>query len=167
MPSKSPSNPREGYRSPTSQRGSAGSVNDASSVTSESVYSTISVASSYRHQNAGPFMPTTPDQPKPVLVKDSQHKPKTTGSFGLMIVGLGGANGGTMLAGILANRLGIKWFGPTGQPMTPNYYGCITQLNQRGGGVGYKDKVRGLADATLAAVGGWVSSSMSSNTLWP
>jgi myo-inositol-1-phosphate synthase len=101
-------------------------------------------------------MPHTPDLPKPVLVKDATHTPKTTGSMGLMIVGLGGANGTTLLAGVLANRLGIRWHGPTGEPRTPNYYGCITQLNQRGGGVGYKDKVRGLCDVSMAAVGGWV-----------
>ena len=96
------------------------------------------------------------DLPQPVLVKDATYKPKTVGSMGLMVVGLGGANGGTLLAGIIANRLGIHWHGPTGEPRTPNYYGCITQLNQRGGGVGYKDKVRGLVDASMAAVGGWV-----------
>jgi myo-inositol-1-phosphate synthase len=63
-----------------------------------------------------------------------------------------------MLAGILANRNNIKWHGPRGEgPLDSNYYGCITQLNQRGvhGGVGYKDKVPGLADASMAAVGGW------------
>lgn len=97
-------------------------------------------------------------KPKPVLVKDSNHKPKTTGSFGLMIVGLGGANGTTLLAGILANRLNINWRGPRGEPMKPNYYGCITQLNSKGGGVGFRDRIKGLADATMAAVGGWVSS---------
>jgi Myo-inositol-1-phosphate synthase len=95
-------------------------------------------------------------KPKPVLSKDSTYKPKTTGSFGLMIVGLGGANGTTMLAGILANRLNINWHGPRGEKLTPNYYGCITQLNTKGGGVGYKDRIKGLADASMAAVGGWV-----------
>jgi hypothetical protein len=98
----------------------------------------------------------TESPPKPVLSKDSNHKPKTTGSLGILVVGLGGANGCTLTAGILANRLGIKWHGPRGEPMQPNWYGCITQLNQKGGGVGFKDKVRGLADAGLAAVGGWV-----------
>jgi len=75
-----------------------------------------------------------------------------------MVVGLGGANGTTMLAGILANRMKQTWFGPRGEPMTPNYYGCITQLDQRGvhGGVGYRDLVKGLADVSMAAVGGWV-----------
>lgn len=63
-----------------------------------------------------------------------------------------------MLAGILANRRKLNWYGPRGEgPIDANYNGCITQLNQRGvhGGVGYKDKVPGLTDANYAAVGGW------------
>lgn len=95
-------------------------------------------------------------KPKPVLVKDTNHVPKTTGSFGLLIVGLGGANGLTLLAGILANRMNINWRGPRGEHMKPNYYGCITQLQSKGGGVGYKDRIKGLADASMAAIGGWV-----------
>jgi Myo-inositol-1-phosphate synthase len=76
-----------------------------------------------------------------------------------MVVGLGGANGTTLLAGILANRLNTQWRGPQGQPRQPNYNGCITQLKQRGkfGGVGFNDKIPGLADASMAAFGGWVS----------
>lgn len=106
------------------------------------------------------------EQPKPVLSKDVHHKPKTTGSFGVLVVGLGGANGCTLLAGILANRLHLEWHGPRGEPQTtPNWYGCITQLKQKGGGVGYNDKVRGLADASMAAVGGWVSGNCE-NILW-
>lgn len=93
----------------------------------------------------------------PKLTADSNHTPKTHGSFGILVVGLGGANGTTMLAGILANRLKMEWHGPKGEPMLPNYNGCITQLDQRGvhGGVGYRDLVKGLADASMAAVGGW------------
>jgi myo-inositol-1-phosphate synthase len=102
-------------------------------------------------------MPQTPTKPQPVLTQDAQHEPKTRGSVGILIVGLGGANGTTLLAGCVANRLKIDWRGPVGQEMKPNYYGCITQINQRGvyGGVGYKDKVKGLANANMAAVGGW------------
>jgi len=106
---------------------------------------------------AAVFSDANVDEPKPVLVRDSAHQPKTTGSFGLLVVGLGGANGTTLLAGILANRRNIEWRGPRGEPMSPNYYGCITQLDQRGahGGVGFRDKVKGLADASMCAVGGW------------
>ena len=133
--------------------------------TASDTFSGVSMNSTYRHHQAGPFMPNTPPvgrglaTEQPVLVKDRQHKPKTLGSFGLLVVGLGGANGTTLLAGVLANRLGIDWHGPRGEPNSPNYYGCITQLDQRGkyGGVGYRNKVKGLADASMAAIGGWVS----------
>ena len=144
--------------------------------TASDTFSGVSMSSTYRHHQAGPFMPTTtttPTQPgrgpataaspQPVLVKDRQHKPKTLGSFGLLVVGLGGANGTTLLAGVLAHRLNIDWHGPRGEPNSPNYYGCITQLDQRGkyGGVGYRNKVKGLANASMAAIGGWVRTSFS------
>eukprot|EP00586_Coscinodiscus_wailesii_P020952 CAMPEP_0172494950 /NCGR_PEP_ID=MMETSP1066-20121228/59522_1 /TAXON_ID=671091 /ORGANISM="Coscinodiscus wailesii, Strain CCMP2513" /LENGTH=450 /DNA_ID=CAMNT_0013266299 /DNA_START=317 /DNA_END=1665 /DNA_ORIENTATION=- len=82
---------------------------------------------------------------------------KTNDSIGILIVGIGGANGVTALAGLHANRDGVCWKGPRGEDMTPNYYGCITQLEPRGvhGGVGYRGVVKGLADASIAAVGGW------------
>lgn len=65
-----------------------------------------------------------------------------------------------MLAGILANRRGTTWRGARGEPMAPNYNGCITQLDSRGdhGGVGFRTGVLRngkLADASMAAVGGW------------
>ena len=88
---------------------------------------------------------------------------------GLLIVGLGGANGTTLLAGVLANRRNVEWRGSKGEKMTPNYYGCITQLNQRGvyGGVGYKDKIQsGLADANNAAIGGWVRERRALSRIW-
>ena len=88
----------------------------------------------------------------------SQTQDKAT-KVGILVVGLGGANGTTMLGGIVANQQKIEWKGARGEPMIYNYNGCITQLNQKGihGGVGYKDKVDGLADVSHAAVGGWVS----------
>lgn len=41
--------------------------------------------------------------------------------------------------------------------MDANYNGCITQLDPKGvhGGVGFRGTVKGLADANMAAVGGW------------
>lgn len=99
---------------------------------------------------------TTPDAPKPVLMTDQEYSPKTRGSLGILIVGLGGANGTTLLAGVVANRHSLNWRGPKGDLRDANYNGCITQLNQKGGGVGYKDKIKGLANVSMAAVGGWV-----------
>ena len=121
---------------------------DTSSVASE--YSAVSVTSAYRHQA---FSSNT--QPQPVLVKDKRHQPKTHGSLGILIVGLGGANGTTLLAGILANRRRMEWHGARGEPQQANYFGCITQLPPRGGGVGYQGRVKGLANASMAAIGGW------------
>jgi hypothetical protein len=131
---------------------------DASSSAGASVTSSsVSVTSGYRHTANGPFMPLSGSSPKQTLMEDAKHQPKTRGSFGVLVVGLGGANGTTLLAGILANRLHLEWRGPQGQlQTTPNYNGCITQLDQKAGGVGYRDVVKGLADANMAAVGGWV-----------
>jgi len=116
--------------------------------------STVSMSTSVRHA----AFSSNADKK---LMTDASHRPKTRGSFGIMVVGLGGANGTTMLAGILANRMKTEWFGPKGEPNTPNYNGCITQLNSRGvhGGVGYRNLSNALdkrlGDASMAAVGGW------------
>lgn len=137
-------------RSPSSSR----QYNDNSSVVSG--YSSLSVTSSYRHAHL-PFAPTTPTAPKPVLLTDDKHTPKTRGSVGMMIVGLSGATGCSLLASVVANRNKIQWRGPRGEWRSPNYNGCLTQINQRGkhGGVGYKDKIGNLANASMAAIGGW------------
>lgn len=46
--------------------------------------------------------------------------------MGLMLVGLGGNNGTTVVAGCIANKLGIDWQTRRGV-QKPNYYGSITQ----------------------------------------
>ena len=46
--------------------------------------------------------------------------------FGLMLVGLGGNNGSTVAAGLIANKKRITWESKEGT-MKPNYYGSITQ----------------------------------------
>jgi myo-inositol-1-phosphate synthase len=42
-----------------------------------------------------------------------------------MVVGLGGNNGSTLTAGVLANKLGTQWETKSGV-QTPNYYGSFT-----------------------------------------
>ena len=93
--------------------------------------STVSMSTSVRHASFS----SNAAQEK--FLQDSTHTPKGKKAFGIMVVGLGGANGTTMLAGILANKMKINWFGPKGEPNNPNYNGCITQLKSRGvhGGV--------------------------------
>ena len=53
-----------------------------------------------------------------------------------MTVGLGGANGCVMAAGLIANRLKLSWRGPVGEDMKANFFGCVTQVGapQLGGG---------------------------------
>jgi len=83
----------------------------------------------------------------------SNDKPKKTG---MLVVGLGGNNGVTLLAGHIANSKSLSWETQTGRNAA-NWYGCITQLEPRGehGGVGFKGRYD-LADATTEmAVGGW------------
>jgi len=48
--------------------------------------------------------------------------PKT----GLMLVGLGGNNGSTLVAGIIANKYGLTWETKSGVK-SPNWFGSITQ----------------------------------------
>ena len=80
---------------------------------------------------------------------------KTPEKIGILVVGLGGNNGVTMVAGFLANNRGLEWeTGAAGRVSAPNWNGCITQLEPKGGGVGFKGRYP-LADATNAAVGGW------------
>jgi len=54
--------------------------------------------------------------------RTERHVPK----LGCMLVGLGGNNGSTLVASVIANREGISWETRTGLK-TPNYYGSITQ----------------------------------------
>lgn len=75
--------------------------------------------------------------------------------IGVLVVGLGGNNGVTLLAGYLSNQKGLSWeTGAAGRVSAPNWNGCITQLEPRGGGVGFKGRFA-LADASEAVFGGW------------
>jgi len=58
---------------------------------------------------------------KRIEITTTRKVPKT----GVMIVGLGGNNGTTFVAGITANREGISWKTSKGV-RTPNYYGSLT-----------------------------------------
>ena len=86
----------------------------------------------------------------------SAHPNATMVSVGILIVGIGGNNGVTLLAGQIANRLNLSWETTSG-PMSANWYGCLTQIPPRGvhGGVGFKGRYAGLASANECVVGGW------------
>ncbi|KAL7525658.1 hypothetical protein ACHAWF_001455 [Thalassiosira exigua] len=78
-------------------------------------------------------------------------------SAGILIVGLGGNNGVTLLAGQIANRRRLSWETATAGRVSANWYGCLTQIPPRGvhGGVGFQGRIPGLASADRAVVGGW------------
>ncbi len=140
------------WPSPNSSGHRAKAMSDAASSVSG-----FSLSSTVRHNQFAPNVVPGISSPYGNQKVTGEPAPKTQCSFGILVVGLGGANGTTMFAGIVANRHKINWHGPKGEPMTPNYYGCITQLDSRGvhGGVGYRNIVNGLADANMSAVGGW------------
>ncbi len=79
------------------------------------------------------------------------------GSTGILIVGIGGNNGVTLLAGKIANRNKLSWETSSTGRMSANWFGCLTQIPSRGrhGGVGYRGRIPGLADANDVIVGGW------------
>ena len=80
------------------------------------------------------------------LTMRTQRKvPKT----GLMLIGLGGNNGCTTVAGILANRAKMSWETKEGT-VNSNYFGSVTQVRRRGG------RSRRVARRASARGGGWI-----------
>jgi len=73
---------------------------------------------------------------------------KKVPKLGLMIVGLGGNNGSTLTAGLLANRLGTKWVSKRGE-QTPNYYGSFTQSATTHVGYKHNAKTNQIEDVTM------------------
>eukprot|EP00980_Cylindrotheca_fusiformis_P015247 scaffold4239_cov80-Cylindrotheca_fusiformis.AAC.4 len=88
--------------------------------------------------------------------------PEVPKKIGILTVGIGGNNGVTMVAGLLANQKGLEWeTANAGRVSAPNWNGCITQLPPKGTsgvGVGFKGRYP-LVDATnnknAIVVGGW------------
>ena len=77
---------------------------------------------------------------------------------GILIVGLGGNNGVTLLAGQIANRRALSWETSTSGRISANWFGCLTQIPPRGvygRGVGFQGRYPGLASANDAKIGGW------------
>jgi myo-inositol-1-phosphate synthase len=56
------------------------------------------------------------------VIKTEKKVPRV----GILLVGLGGNNGSTLVAGILANKLGLSWETKNGSQKA-NFYGSFTQ----------------------------------------
>jgi myo-inositol-1-phosphate synthase len=79
----------------------------------------------------------------------------TPKKIGILIVGVGGNNGVTLVAGQIANNKTLTWeTSAAGKVSAPCWNGCITQLLPKGGGVGFRGRYD-LADAAVSEVGGW------------
>lgn len=65
---------------------------------------------------------------QPQSVKYEFKTDRRVPKLGVMLVGLGGNNGTTLLAGVLANKHGITWMTKDGLK-TPNYFGSLTQAS--------------------------------------
>lgn len=94
--------------------------------------------------------------------KTDRKKPK----LGVMLVGMGGNNGTTFTAGILANKHKIQWHNKRGL-QTPNFYGSCTQASTTKIGVNGKEEVflplnqiLPLAEPTEIVLSGWDISNM-------
>ena len=135
-----------------------------------SIGSTFSVSSSaYRHHHSPFGSPLSASQPQPKLTSDRKHEPKTRGSVGVLVVGLTGPIGCSLVATLVTNRRKLSWHSNDGTLRTADYRGCVTQpqsgadsntvaplLSQLRS---VEDNViPSLANASMAAVGGWVSS---------
>jgi len=63
---------------------------------------------------------------KPVTTKYEFQVERKVPKLGVMLVGLGGNNGTTVMAGVLANKHGITWMTKDGL-QKPNFWGSLTQ----------------------------------------
>lgn len=86
-------------------------------IESEYFYDVTSV-----EQNDGKFV-VTPKREKLKFVTETSIP-----NIGVMIVGLGGNNGSTFMASILANKMNLSWETKEGI-QKPNYFGSITQAS--------------------------------------
>lgn len=78
---------------------------------------------------------------KPKKIETLKEVPR----LGLMMVGLGGNNGSTVTAGILANKMGIEWETKNGMQKS-NFYGSFTQCATAHCGFVYDEKTGNLQD---------------------
>lgn len=69
------------------------------------------------------------------VIQTSRHVP----NLGVMLVGLGGNNGSTFVAGILANKKKLSWETKNGK-VSANFYGSLTQSATVHAGYNFDEK---------------------------
>lgn len=143
-------------------------INDKSfKVASESVeYTPTEIVTQYSYQTSKYDAETNTITPKSEIldIKTDRSVPK----LGVMLVGLGGNNGSTLVGGILANSKKITWETKEGTQES-NYYGSLTQASTiriateetTGEGVFIPFKhILPMVEPDDLVIGGWDISSM-------
>lgn len=89
-------------------------------------YDKDTITTDYYYKNATASVDNDQVVVTPVEQKYTFKTETKVPKLGVMLVGLGGNNGTTVVAGTIANREGITWRTKSGV-MKPNYFGSITQ----------------------------------------
>eukprot|EP01023_Acetabularia_acetabulum_P004543 TRINITY_DN11925_c0_g1_i3.p1 TRINITY_DN11925_c0_g1~~TRINITY_DN11925_c0_g1_i3.p1 ORF type:complete len:507 (-),score=97.32 TRINITY_DN11925_c0_g1_i3:693-2213(-) len=129
-------------------------------------YSDSHIVSQYEYQTTEVFNNQGDWVIKPkktnLTFKTDRKVPKT----GVLLVGLGGNNGTTVVGGVLANKHGITWMTKDGMKQ-PNYFGSLTQSSTcRVGNLAGEEAyapfkaLLPLLDPNDLVIGGWDTSSL-------
>ena len=138
-------------------------ASDKVTYTDDSITSSFAYESTTVEQLADGQLLATPRK-ETFMFQTATRVPKT----GCMIVGLGGNNGTTVTAGIMANKLGLTWDTKEGK-RSPDYLGSITQSSTLKLGVDSKTnedifvplkRVLPLVEPNDLVIGGWDISNM-------
>jgi len=89
-------------------------------------YTDDTITSQYEYQRAQTRVEDNKIVATPVTTKYSFKTDRKVPKLGVMLIGLAGNNGSTVVGGLIANREGISWETKEG-PKAPNYFGSITQ----------------------------------------
>jgi myo-inositol-1-phosphate synthase len=89
-------------------------------------YTDETIISQYAYQRAQTRIEDDKIVATPVTTTYSFKTDRKVPKLGVMLIGLAGNNGSTVVGGLIANREGISWQTKEG-PKAPNYFGSITQ----------------------------------------
>lgn len=90
------------------------------------VYEAEHIKSTYRYETTEVKLDGGECVVKPVTKEYQFKTTRAVPKLGVMLVGLGGNNGSTLTAGLIANREGLKWRTPGGE-QSANYFGSLLQ----------------------------------------
>jgi myo-inositol-1-phosphate synthase len=92
------------------------------------VYSDQFIESTYEYQTTKVEKRGNKAVVRPVTHTYKFRTERNVPKLGMMLVGLGGNNGSTITAGIIANKLGLKWNTKDGVRES-NFFGSLTQAS--------------------------------------